>query len=63
MVGQSAFGGIIGSRSPLRYSHRAGLNPEAKVSELIDQSLGEWNVNLIKNIFGEEEAEMICNHH
>jgi hypothetical protein len=36
------------------------LNSEAKVWELIDQDTNWWNISLIKEIFMEEEVEMIC---
>lgn len=38
-----------------------GLDPDARVSSLIDSSSGWWNYALIRDIFNEEEAEHICN--
>jgi hypothetical protein len=37
------------------------LDPEAKVRELMDQNMGGWNEALIRSIFHDYEAELICN--
>jgi hypothetical protein len=34
---------------------------DAKVAELFDPAGGGWNVQLVKSIFNEEEAALICN--
>lgn len=36
------------------------LDANAKVSELIDDDLKEWNEGLVKTIFSKDEAEHIC---
>jgi hypothetical protein len=36
------------------------LAMDAKVEQIIDIELGEWNVSLIRAIFNEEEANLIC---
>lgn len=37
-----------------------GLEPDARVSSLIDPNTGWWNYELIKENFNEEEASHIC---
>lgn len=41
-------------------SHVVGLDPEAKVSSLIDQATGGWNVPLIRASFDVVKADTIC---
>lgn len=42
-------------QSPVRI-----LWTEAKVCELLDTNTNWWNTSLVHNVFGEEEARMIC---
>lgn len=37
------------------------LGRNAKVSELMDVHTNWWNITLVKEVFNEEEASMICN--
>ncbi|XP_035551149.1 uncharacterized protein LOC118349712 [Juglans regia] len=36
------------------------LNPNAKVSELIEEQEGRWKEDVVANIFNKEEAKVIC---
>jgi hypothetical protein len=59
------FGGI-GTWLPIPSSYMVqslviGLNPEAKVSSLLDPATGGWNVSLIQASFYASEADTICN--
>jgi hypothetical protein len=42
-------------QSPVRI-----LSEDAKVCELLDTETNWWNTTLVHNVFGEEEARVIC---
>lgn len=41
-------------------NHKEILDVEAKVAELIDTDTVAWNLNLVKEVFSKEEADIIC---